>query len=111
MRWIAAALAVGCGGGSADDDDLGFPRACDESSYDGDCILFSGLGWISTDVVDACLGQVAQICPPSGGVGSCTVLPGEDFEAVTTFYAGFWSVAQAVTACQDKGGVWEETGA
>lgn len=105
MRWIAA-LVVGCGGGGDGTDGPGFPRACDESALDGDCILFSGDGWISADVTGDCEGSLLPSCPPGTDLGTCTVDAGEDFEVVTTFYTPFWSVADAAGACQGSGGTW-----
>jgi hypothetical protein len=104
MRWIVVAGVAACGGGTGADD-LGFPRACDESSLDGDCILFSGEGFISADVTENCKGRLLPRCP-TGDVGTCTVKPGEDFEAVTAYYPPLWDLDEATVACDEKGGTW-----
>ena len=113
MRWIGVLGLLGgsggCGGGDdGDDGGPGFPRACDESAVDGDCLLFSGSDWTSADVTGECTGDLLPSCPPTGVVGTCTIDPGDPFETVTTFYSPRWTAAQGVQACQSSGGTWVE---
>lgn len=106
--WIWVALA-GCGGGDdADDTSTDFPRACDQSTVDGDCVLYDGSDWLAEDVTGNCVGgTVTAVCPPAGAVGSCTVDPGP-FQTVSTFYTPFWTASAGVQACQSQGGSWSE---
>lgn len=115
MRWVrifgAALAACGCGGdgdGGDDGDDVGFPRACDESDVDGDCVLFSGDGWTAEDVGAACDsgGSLAAACPPAAVLGVCTLSAGNADETQTSFYTPFWSGSQAAQQCQGQGGSW-----
>ena len=107
MRWFALfAVAGGCGGDEGGSGIPGFPRACDESALDGDCILFSGDGWTSADVTGDCRGELLPACPPGADVGTCTIFVGQPDEVVTTFYVPFWTAADASRACDDEGGEW-----
>lgn len=111
MAAATAALGIAACGG--DDGDGGsttadFPRACDESEIDGDCVLFTGDGWTAEDVGSACDngGSVSALCPPAPQVGQCTLNAGELDETVTAFYTPFWSATQAGGQCEGSGGVW-----
>jgi hypothetical protein len=109
MRWLAVVLLAGCGGGDGGGgDDVGFPTACDESTIDGDCVDFTGSGWLAEDVTSNCTqgGDLLPECPPTSAVGTCTIDGGTEWETVTTFYSPFWSAASGVQACQGQGGAW-----
>ncbi|MEQ1504608.1 MAG: hypothetical protein ABMB14_20380 [Myxococcota bacterium] len=107
--WVL--VVAGCGGGG-DDDGGGpsFPRGCDASQRDGDCILYSGADWTDEDVAGYCTdGTLVPECPPGGAVGTCTMPggdPGDPFETVSTFYTPFWNAGQASSQCQGQGGTW-----
>jgi hypothetical protein len=103
-------LAAGCAGGKGGDGDgePDFPRACDQSALDGDCVEYTGAGWVEGDVVSNCEGgALAPLCPPESVVGWCTIDAGTEFETVTAFYVPFWTAPTGVQACQGQGGSWE----
>jgi hypothetical protein len=108
---LAAALVAGCGdgGGGKDGDGDDFPRACDESEVDGDCVLYSGAGWTAADVEESCTagGMLMPECPAAASVGTCVLEPGE-FETVTTFYSGYWTGTSAIQRCSEAGGTFAE---
>ena len=111
MRTSAGLLLalVACAGGDdgapTNGDD--FPRACDQSTVDGDCGLFTGAGWTAGDVQESCAaGELLPECPPNA-VGTCTLDPGE-FETVTSFYGTFWNGATAAQSCAESGGSFAE---
>ena len=106
---LAAALCHGCGDGGGKDDGGHFPRACDESEVDGDCVLYSGGGWTAADVEENCTagGMLMPACPPEGIVGLCVLEPGE-LETVTTFYSGYWNGTSAIQSCNEAGGTFAE---
>jgi len=110
MRVYVILGAVACGDPAADGpaDPDAFPPACDQSMVDGDCVLFTGDGWVAEDVGDACpTGLISAICPP-GALGDCTVDAGNPFETVTSFYPAFWTAASASVTCSSAGGDWTE---
>ena len=59
---------VGCGGGGKEDEEGGFPRACDQSAIDGDCVEYTGDGWTEADVIENCTQQgfMIEACPEDG---------------------------------------------
>lgn len=106
---LAALLVAGCGGDGKDEGGADFPRACDESEVDGDCVLYSGAGWIAADVEENCTagGTLMPACPDPASVGTCSIDPGE-FETVTTFYTPYWTGTNAIQRCGEAGGTFAE---
>ena len=111
MRRLAFASVLafaGCGDGGKDEGGDAFPRACDASEVDGDCVLYAGPGWTAGDVQENCVaGTLLPECPPAAAVGACTLDPGE-FETVTTFYTPYWNGSSAIGECADAGGDFAE---
>lgn len=110
MRRFGLLLALFACGGKDDGDGTtdAFPRACDQSTTDGDCVYYSGEEWLEEDVLASCVGgSITGQCPPGGAVGSCTLDSGP-FETVSTFYSPFWTAPAGVQACQAQGGAWSE---
>jgi hypothetical protein len=111
VRWWAVLIAAGCGGdGTSAGSGTDFPRACDQSQFDGDCVRYTGSNWVFDDVVTACEegGDLLPDCPAGAAVGTCTLEGGTPNETVTSFYSPFWTVAQAANQCQGSGGSWEQ---
>ncbi|MEQ1572070.1 MAG: hypothetical protein ABMA64_40960 [Myxococcota bacterium] len=106
VRVMALAGLVGCGGDEVSADGA-FPRACDESTIDGDCVEYTGDGWVAADVTDNCDGgAIVPECPPTTPVGECALDAGTEFETITVFYTPFWNAASGVQACAGQGGAW-----
>lgn len=100
---IGVAFALGCDG----DAMTSFPRGCDQSTLDGDCIEYTGEGWTEASVESQCTeGDVVEACP-EGAIGTCA-LDTETVDAtVSFFYPQFWSGTQAAQQCTSRGGTWE----
>lgn len=99
---------AGCKGKGEEEGEGGWPRACDQSAGDGDCVLYTGADWEPEDMLESCPEEdIAEACPEGAVVGYCTVDAGTGFETVTAFYTPFWTAPQGVQGCQGKGGSWE----
>lgn len=98
--WLMGLVA--CAGGAGAD----FDRACDESTIDGDCIEFTGSGWVEEDVSADCDGTIVAECPPNAE-GRCTIESGLPFETQTYFYGSFWPGNSASQACtRESNATW-----
>lgn len=101
VMWLLA-----CGGADDGTPTDAFPRACDDSQIDGDCVLYDGPGWVESDVIDNCeTGTLVTACP-SGSIGQCVIDGDTDFSTTTWFYPGFWNGQGAAEACAGPGGDW-----
>lgn len=103
MRRVALVLMLAA---CADGGEPDFDRACDESEIDGDCVVYTGSGWIEEDVEVDCDGVVVAECPPNA-VGRCTIDEGLSFETQSYFYQAFWPGNSASQRCtQQPDAVW-----
>ena len=85
-----------------------FPRACDESKVDGDCIDFVGEVWTEEEIQQECTDGLLLDSCPEGEVGQCVIGAGT-FDATTSyFYLPFWPGSQAAQRCASIGGTWIE---
>ncbi len=85
-----------------------FPRGCDESTIDGDCIVYTGAGWTEGEVVAECEnGTIVESCP-AGEIGRCTLDSDTDNQTVSYFYPQFWNGGQAAQQCATRGGTWTD---
>lgn len=102
MRVLIVLGAVACG------ETLEFPRACDESTVDGDCIEYTGSGWTQGSVVTECAdGTILESCP-EGAIGTCLWFGGTPDETLSYFYPQWWNGSQAAQQCASIGGTWTD---
>lgn len=107
-KWIVVGLlaTIGCDDGETTPDD--FPRACDQSTVDGDCITYVGEGYTESDVGELCtVGEVVDSCP-DGAIGECTLDADTVDATVSSFYPQFWTGNQAAQSCLSRGGTWTD---
>jgi len=103
---VAAILLAACAEGPSVDD---FPRGCDQSELDGDCIEYVGDGYSRSSVETECaMGVVVEACP-QGDIGSCRLAEGTPDESRSYFYPRFWMGSQAAQQCASRGGTWTDS--
>ncbi|MEN0064909.1 MAG: hypothetical protein AAGA48_22380 [Myxococcota bacterium] len=102
---VVGCLLGGCDGTSAPED---FPRGCDQSTIDGDCIEYTGEAWTEVGVELQCTtGEIVDACP-DGAVGTCAIDTDTIDGTVSYFYPQFWPGTQAAQKCISRGGIWTD---
>lgn len=100
---LSAVGIVACDGEGEVPD---FPRGCDESTVDGDCIEYVGSAFTESVVETRCPnGTVVDACP-EGELGQCDLSSTTVDATVSFFYPQFWTGNQAAEQCLQSGGTW-----